>query len=338
MSILKILTLVHKDCVPPEKATMKDADWANWKTEFYVKRTLKKLGHEVKVLGVSDDLSKIQDEVGRFSPDIVFNLLEEFQGEAVFEGHIVSLLELMGVPYTGCNPHGLSLGRDKALTKKVLNYHGILTPGFFVVKEKQRVKVPENMKFPMIVKSLIEEASLGISQDSIVRSVDKLAERVQFIHESIGTPALVEEYVEGRELYIGVLGNSQIKVLPPWELTFGDLADGGHPIATRNVKFSKKYCEKHGVKRGLAKSIDDATLKKISNVCRGAFKALKLNGYARMDLRLNERGEIYFLEVNPNAELANGECLANAARHAGMSYEQLIAKILSLGLSWKDVA
>ena len=338
MSKLKILTLVHTDCVPPEKATIKDADWADWKTEFHVQRTLKKLGHDVKVLGVSHDLSKIQNEVQKFNPDIVFNLLEEFQGEAVFEGHIVSLLELLGVPYTGCNPHGLSLGRDKALTKKVLNYHGILTPGFFVVKEKQRIKIPEGMKFPMIVKSLLEEASLGISQDSIVRTDEKLIERVQFIHESIGTPALVEEYVEGRELYVGVLGNSKVKVFPPWELSFGDLSDGGYPIATRNVKFSKKYCEKHGVKRGLAKGISDASLKKINNLCRGAFSALKLNGYARMDLRLNEEGEVYFLEVNPNAELANGECLANAARHAGMSYDQLIAKILSLGLSWGDVA
>ncbi|MCJ8277557.1 MAG: hypothetical protein MJK18_12000, partial [Bdellovibrionales bacterium] len=149
---------------------------------------------------------------------------------------------------------------------------------------------------------------------------------------------LVEEYVQGRELYVGVLGNSKVQVLPPWELHFGDIGEGGYPIATRNVKFSKKYCDKHGVKRGLAKKIDDGTIKKINNLCRGAFKALKLNGYARMDLRLTEEGEIYFLEVNPNAELANGECLANAARHAGLSYDQLIAKILSLGMSWKDIA
>ncbi|MCJ8276876.1 MAG: D-alanine--D-alanine ligase, partial [Bdellovibrionales bacterium] len=191
MSQLKVLTLVHIDCVPPEKATMKDADWADWKTEFYVKRTLKKLGHDVKVLGVSHDVNNIQNEITTYNPDIVFNLLEEFQGEVVYEGHVVSLLELLGVPYTGCNPHGLSLGRDKALTKKILNYHGILTPVFLVVKDKQKVKVPEGMKYPMIVKSLVEEASLGISQDSIVHSQEKLEERVRFIHESIGTAALV---------------------------------------------------------------------------------------------------------------------------------------------------
>lgn len=335
MSQLKILTLVHKDCIPPENATIKQADWADWKTEFHVKRTLKKLGHDVKILGVSHDLSEIQSELGQFDPDIVFNLLEEFQGEVFFEGHIVSVLELMGVPYTGCNPQGLSLGRDKALAKKVLNYHGILTPGFFVVREKQKVKLPKTMKFPMIVKSLIEEASLGISQDSIVHNLEKLEERVAFIHESIGTAALVEEYIEGRELYVGVLGNAQVQVLPPWELYFGNLKNGGYPIATRNVKFNKKYCDKHSIHRGLAKDISDSTLKKLNQLCRDAYKALKLSGYARMDLRLTEDGQIYFIEVNPNAELAFGECLANAAQHAGISYEQLISKILSLGLSRK---
>lgn len=338
MSKLKVLTLVHPSCVPPEGATVSDASWADWKTEFYVKKTLRKLGHHVLIHPVSDDLGDLKNAIDDFKPHIVFNLLEEFQGEVSFEAHVVSFLELMGVAYTGCNPNGLAMGRDKALTKKILNFHGILTPGFFTVEMGKKPVVPKNVKFPMIVKSLVEEASLGISQDSIVHNQEKLTQRVQFIHESIGTAALVEEYIEGREFYVGVLGNKNLKVLTPWELDFGDLKKGAYPIATRNVKFNKSYCEKHEIKRGPAKNLDPKISKKMEGVARDAYKALKMTGYARIDLRLTSEGQIYFLEANPNAELANKECLANAARQSGISYEELISKILSLGLSYRSAA
>lgn len=337
MSELKVLTLVHQQCVPPEKATVSQADWAQWKTEFYVKRTLKKLGHQVKIFGVTDDLGDLKTAIDDFTPDIVFNLLEEFNGEPSFEAHVVSFLELMGVPYTGCNPQGLSVGRDKALTKKILKYHGIQSPAFFSVERNN--KIPENqLNFPMIVKSISEEASLGISQDSIVHTPQKLQKRVDFIHASIGTGALVEEYIEGRELYVGVLGNKRVEVFTPWELHFGDLDQNAYPIATRNVKFSKKYCDRHQIRRGPALGISQKVYNQIDELCRETYSALKLSGYARIDLRLSNGKEVFLLEVNPNAELANRECLANAANHSGMSYEQLIAKILSLGLSYQKAA
>ena len=338
MSQLKILALVHESCLPPEKASLKQMDWANWKTEYHVKKTLESLGHEVQFVGATDSLEDLQKQIQQVSPDIVFNLLEEFQGEALFDGHIVSMLELMGIPYTGCNPQGLSLGRDKSLTKKILNYHKIKTPQFFVVKKGQKVKVPKVVNFPLIVKSLFEEASLGISQSSIVKNEEKLQERVEFIHRNFGTPALVEEYIEGKELYVGILGNHRPKVFAPWEIYFGGLKKNSFPIATRRVKFNKKYCQKHHIRRGAAKGIDELTLKRMKSLCREAFKGLKLNGYARMDLRLTPDGQIYFLEVNPNPELANGECLANAARQDGLSYEQLIQEILHLGLRWEVAA
>lgn len=335
MKSYKVLVLVHQDCVPPERATIKLADWAHWKTEFYVIRTLKKLGHQVDVFPVTDELNDLKQRVDQSKPQIVFNLLEEFQGNPQFESHVVSFLELLGVSYTGCNPQGLAIGRDKALTKMILNHQGIDTPDFFTVDRGKKMSIPATMKYPMIVKSLSEEASLGISQDSIVHNPKKLTERVRFIHQSLGTAALVEEYIKGRELYIGVMGHSNLKVFKPWELSFGNLKESSYPIATRTVKFNRNYCEKYSIQRGLAKGIDPWLGRKINNLCRSAYKSLKMSGYARMDLRLTEDQQVYFLEVNPNPELADKECLANAARYSGHSYDQLISKILSLSLSYK---
>ena len=338
MSSLKVLTLVHLSMVPPQKASAEEVAWADWKTEYYVQKALRDLGHKVKVLGLDDDLRLLQSEIDDFKPDIVFNLLEEFAGEAVFDQNIVSFLELVGVPYTGCNPQGLTMGRDKAVTKKILNYHGILTPQFQVARQVGAIEEPTGMSYPMIVKSLLEEASLGISQDSVVKSFPKLAERVEFIHNSLGTPALIEEYIPGREIYVGVLGNQTIDVLPPWELDFGDLSKEAYPIATRRVKFNEKYVSKHGIRRGPAKGLSRKLLREINELCQKAFIALRLSGYARMDLRVTEAGEIYFLEVNPNPELARGEDLANAAQHAGLTYKSLIERILTLGLARDSAA
>ncbi len=338
MSLLKVLVLVHQDCVPPEGATPETADWAHWKTEFYVKKALQQLGHRFVIFGVSDQLNDLQKQIQEFRPSIVFNLLEEFNGEPSFDSHVVAMLELLGVPYTGCNPHGLALGRNKALSKKVLNYHNIPTPGFFTAELHRQPKVPSHLKYPLIVKSLSEEASLGISQKSVVHNAKDLEKRMAFIHSSLGTSALVEEFVPGRELYVGVVGNRNLKVFHPWELSFGDLAQKGHGIATRNVKFNKKYSQKHGIKRGAAQGLSPLLLKRIERMSREVYRALNLSGYARLDFRLSESGQLYFLEANPNAELAHGECLANAAQHAGVVYSQLITKILSLGLNYEQAA
>ena len=230
------------------------------------------------------------------------------------------------------------MGRDKATTKKILNYHGIKTPKFFVANQKSSWSIPEGMRFPMIVKSLTEEASMGISQDSIVKSPEKLKKRIEFIHQTLETPALVEEYIEGRELYAGVIGNEKLQVLPLWELHFGDLGKKAYPIATERLKFNKDYQKRHGVRRGPARKIDELTQKRIQKGCLSAYRALRLNGYARMDLRLTDQNEVYFLEVNPNPELAWGEDLANAALHGGLEYSALIQRIVDLGLRWPKAA
>ncbi len=338
MSALKVLVLVHHDCVPPEGATIQSADWAHWKTEYYVKKTLTRLGHQVRLFPVTDQLTELQTAITEFKPDVAFNLLEEFKGEAHFESHVVAFLELLGVPCTGCNPLGLALGRDKATSKKIVQYHGIPTPGFFTVPIGKKLKKPQDLNYPLIVKSLSEEASLGISQQSVVMSFEALQDRVAFIHKNLQTAALVEEYIEGREIYVGVLGNKQLRVLHPWELKFGELPQKGFPIATRNVKFNKVYTDRHQIVRGPAQDLNPHTLKKIETFSREIFRHLKLSGYARLDFRVTESGEVCFLEANPNPELAKTECFANGADASGLKYDELLEKILKLSRSFRPAA
>jgi D-alanine-D-alanine ligase len=335
---MKVLLLAHTDMIPPEKPTLRDLSWASWKTEYTVLQSLKKNGHDVQMVGLYNDLTVLEKAVETFAPDIVFNLLQEFQEEGAFEQHIVSYLELKNIPYTGCSPRGLTLTRDKALAKTLLESQGILTPRFFSVARGQSVPNQLPLEFPMIVKSQTEDASLGIAQSSVVKSVKKLQERVKFIHEQIGTDALIEEYIEGREIYVSILGNKRMQTLPAWELYMDELGKESYPIATRNLKFSKKYCKKHKIRRGSAQGLTPLLEKQISEVSKAAARALALNGYMRADMRLTEDGRIYILEVNPNPELAEGEDLAAAAEMMGMDYCQLIEKIISLGLSWSQTA
>ena len=207
MKRLRILVLMHEDLVPPDPLNGQEVAGAEWKTEYDVVTTLRKLGHDVKPLGVKSDLGVLRSAVEDWKPHIAFNLLEEFDGVAVYDQNVVSYLELLHMPYTGCNPRGLMLARDKALSKKLFSFHRIPFPDFMVVPQGRTVKRPKGLSFPLIVKSVTEEASHGISQASIVQDDDKLKERVAFIHASVGTGALIEQYIEGRELYVGVLGD-----------------------------------------------------------------------------------------------------------------------------------
>ena len=232
MRRLRILVLMHKDLVPPEQLNGQDLEAAAWKTEYDVVSTLRKLGHEVRALGVKSDLEVIRAAVEDWKPHIAFNLLEEFDGMAVYDQNVVSYLELMRIPYTGCNPRGLMLARDKALAKQVMSYHRIPYPEFMVVPLHRMVRRPKYLPFPLIVKSVSEEASLGISQASIVEDDEKLRERVAFIHDNVGTGALVERYIEGRELYVGVMGNAAFASLPG--LGIDDGQDAGRSEAHRD--------------------------------------------------------------------------------------------------------
>src|SRR3954471_2565894 len=245
---LRVVALVHRHLIPPatiEEGT--DITAAPWRTEYDVVSTLTTMGHEVQVLGVHDDLGEIRRVATEWKPHIAFNLLEGFDDIVIFDQNVVSHLELLKLPYTGCNPRGLLLARDKSLSKKLLSYHRIPVPESDVARIGKPFRRSKRLAFPLIVKSLTQEASIGISQASVVEDETKLAERVQFIHESVGTDAIVEHYVEGRELYCGVIGNQRAQVLPVWEMTFAKMPEDQHRIATERVKWSAKYQAKMGI-------------------------------------------------------------------------------------------
>jgi D-alanine-D-alanine ligase len=289
----------------------------------------------VQVLGVHDDLGELRRAATEWKPHIAFNLLEGFDDITIFDQNVVSHLELLKLSYTGCNPRGLLLARDKSLSKKLLAYHRIPVPEFEVFRAGRPIRRSKRLQFPLMVKSLTQEASIGISQASVVDSDEKLTERVTFIHESIGTAAIAEQYIEGRELYVGILGNQSLQALPVWELFFTNMPEGAKRIATDRVKWSVKYQKKYGIDSGPAKELTDAQSQKIQHVCKRAYRALELSGYARIDMRMDETGNVWVLEANPNPQIARGEDFAASAEKTGMPYETVLQRIINLGLRWQ---
>jgi D-alanine-D-alanine ligase len=335
MKRLRVLAIMHEDLVPPLRLTGGNLRAAEWKTEYDVVTTLRELGHEVNPLGVRRDLGVLLAAVEQWKPDIVFNLLEEFDGRATYDQHVVSYLELLGVPYTGCNPRGLMLARDKSLTKKLLAFHHVPVPAFSVCPLGRPVRRPKGLGFPLIVKSVSEEASLGISQASIVMEERKLRERVGFVHASVGTDALIEQFIDGREFYVGVLGNSQLTVLPIWEMDFRNMPEDARRIATERVKWSLKYQDKYGITSREAGDLSEFQTARIRQLAKQAYGILGLNGYARIDFRMDQDGNVFVLEANPNPQIARDEDFADSAKRAGISYSDLIQRTLEVGLQWK---
>jgi D-alanine-D-alanine ligase len=330
---LRVVVLMHPSCVPPEsREGYTEREYYEWKTEYDVITTLRALGHEVRPMGVADELGPIRSVIQDWKPHIIFNLLEEFLGRQDFDHHVVGFLELMQVPYTGCHPRGMMLARDKALSKKLLAYHHLVVPRFAVFPSGRFVHRPKGLEFPLIVKSLVDESSLGISQASIVENDEKLRERVSFIHQRNGTDAIVEQYVEGREFYVGLLGNRRVQVLPVWELLFENMPQGAAAIATSQVKHNPEYQRRRGIFQQRAQDLTPTLEEYITRTSRRIARILDLDGYSRIDFRLGVDGKLYFLEANPNPEIASSEEFASAAEEAGRTYAQLIQRILDLGL------
>jgi D-alanine-D-alanine ligase len=336
MKPLRILVLMHESLVPPESIDgLSVKEYDEIKTEFDVVQALRRAGHEVRPLGVYDKLGDLRASIGEWKPDIVFNLLEEFQGIAAYDQHVVAYLELLNQPYTGCNPRGLMISRDKVLSKEILTYHRIPTPQFAVFRRGRRYRIPRKLKYPLFVKSTTEDASLGISQASIVHDVHKLKERIEFIHEQTNSDALVEEYVEGRELYVGVLGNEQLKTFPVWELDFGSLGEVQSAIATRRVKWDLKYQDRHGIKPQAAPGLSDAQQAYLERLSKRIYRALSLSGYARMDFRMRSDGSAFCLEANANPNLSHDEDFAQSALSVKIEFDELLERIVRLGLNYQ---
>ncbi|GIW97236.1 MAG: D-alanine--D-alanine ligase [Pirellulaceae bacterium] len=334
MRRLRVLALVNETLVPPESMEgFSDKEIDEWKTEFDVVSTLREMGHQVDVLGLYDDLTPVREAIASCAPHVVFNLLEEFHGIVTYDHAIVSYLELLRMPYTGCNPRGMMLSKDKALSKKILAFHRISSPRFAVFPVGRKVVRPKRLQFPIFVKSAVEDASLAISQASVVWSDEELRNRVAFVHEQTKAPALAEEYIEGREFYVGVLGNERLQTFPIWELRF---TKSDVPlIATRRVKWDRKYQERLGVETGPAVGLSDEEQRRIARVCKKVYQSLDMSGYARMDLRLRKDGRLFVLEANANPNLSYGEDFAESAHVGGIEYEDLLNRILGLGLRYR---
>jgi D-alanine-D-alanine ligase len=331
----RILLMVHKTLVPPDDvAGMSEAEIDEFRTEHDVLQTLRRAGHEVRVVGVGDHLTELRETIDEWKPHVVFNLLDEFSGIISYDHYVVAYLELVRQRYTGCNPRGMMMSRDKVLTKRVLATHRVATPAFRLFPFGRRFREPARFEFPLFVKSATEDASLGISQASLVEDMRSLRERVEFIHDQVESDALVEEYIDGRELYVGVLGNARLVTLPPWEMDFGTLSNAQTRIATRKVKWDRKYQTKHGIKTGKAHDLSDEQRELLSRLAKRTYRALYMSGFARMDFRLRGDGRVFLLEANANPNLSKGEDLADSAKAIGMSYTALVNRIVQLGLAY----
>lgn len=331
---LRVIVLVHEDLVPPDALdSLENKEKELWRTEYDVVSTLRAMGHEVWPIGVRSELSVIREAMEQYKPHVAFNLLEEFDGYPLFDQHVVSYLELSKQKYTGCNPRGLTLTHDKTLTNKILLYHRIHVPRFAFFPINRTVHTPGRLRFPLFVKSVSDEGSTGIAQASLVRSEEKLKERVEFIHRQNQTHAIAEEYIEGREIYVGVIGNQKLQAYTPWELVIANLPEGAPNIATGRVKWNLDYQKKVGVVTHPA-VIDPELRKKFERLSKRIYRILGLSGYARIDYRLTEDGRIYLLEVNPNPQVAHNEDFADSAEHCGVKYETLLQKIMTLGISY----
>ena len=333
MRNIRVLMLLNPDHTPPE--SMKgytEQETLLWKTGHDVVTALRKSGHDAQILSVQNELQPIRDMIESFKPHIVFNLLEEFHEQTGYDQNVASYLELLRMPFTGCNPRGLMLARGKDISKKLLHYHRIPTPDFAVFPIRRSIRRPARLEYPLIVKSLSEDSSAGIAQASVVDNDDKLRERVTFIHEQIGTAALVEQFIDGRELYVSVLGNERLNVLPIWELDFGTMSESAHAIATERVKFNVRYGKKRGIEQDAAKNLSNETRDRIHGYVKRICRVLELDGYARIDFRLAGDGTPYFLEANPNPDIAQGEVFAQAALSGGIAYQDMLDRIIALGL------
>lgn len=335
MKSLRVLLLVAQGQEPPAtREELGENVLAPAAVHFDLVEALERLGHEVVVLGASSELRPIGEAIEDGRPHIVFNQLLDFLGVPLYDAYVVSYLELLRVKYTGCNPRALLLASDKPLAKKILSYHRLPTPGFFAVPRGRSARVPRRVRYPLFVKTRAEHGSVGIAQASVVHGEEELRERVTFVHESLGADAMVEQYIDGPEFTIGLLGNRRLQALPIFEMRFRHLTEGASAIATSRVKWDRKYQERVGFETGPA-TLDPALAERITRLAKRVYRVLGMSGYGRIDLRMDAHGDVFVLEANPNPDIALGEDLAASAELAGLDYGALLSRVLSLGLRYR---
>jgi D-alanine-D-alanine ligase len=337
MRKLRVLVAMHDVLVPPPDADrLPPAETWDYQMELDVVRTLRGLDHDVHVLGVGEELKPVRDAISDFAPHITFNILSDFHDVVTYEAHFVSFLELCKQPYTGCNPRGITLAGDKALSKQILTWHRIPVPAFAVFPlRSRRARLPRRMTFPVIVKSAVQHGSAGIAQASVVHNDKELAERVEFLHRTLQTDVVVEQFLAGREFTVSILGNERLEAFPVWELWFDKLPEGNESIATSRVKWDERYQKRVGLRTGRARELPAAVEQQILAIAKRAYRALHLSGYARVDLRMDEQGRVFVIEANVNNDLTPGEDFPDSAASTGVDYPTLLQRILSTGLAYK---
>lgn len=331
---LRILVLfeVHDPPAPDEEYERRMREESDWRTEGHVVTALKALGHEVHLGAIYKNPREVIDLVERIQPDLVWNFVQTFHGTRYFESHIAGVLELCRVPYTGCGHRALMLCQDKALSKEILKHHRVSVPPFVVSRRTLPTKKLTRAIFPVMVKPLAEEGSVGISRDSFAETEEQALARAHFLHERLKQDVIVERYVSGREIYVGVLGNDRLKVLPPRELKFSKVPEGEPKFASFKAKWDEGYRERWGIFSTFPDDLSETLQRSIATVAKRVFRALQMRGFGRIDLRLTEEGKLVVVEANPNPEIAQGEDIAEAAAKAGLPYNELIERIVALGL------
>ena len=324
----------------PEHECQMEKDIAAWKTdepdmEYQIAHALCERGHEIRLIGVRDDLQYLVRSLDEWKPDLVFNGAEAFKGNEALEYLLPGLLEAEGYHYTGAPPLALQVTRNKAISKKVLTYFGIQVPGFTSYRLQEKVETAPDLRFPLFVKPLQTDGSAGIAQASVVQDVASLADRVAFIQERFGQGAIAEEFVDGRELYVGVIGNDDsLEILPIIEMVFDKRKTRPEErIATQSAKWDEAYRDRKGIRNVLARPISKAVRARIEETCRTAYRALWLRDYARLDLRLTPDGQVWVLEANANPFISYGHDMANAAAKAGMEYYDFIQRIVDAAIA-----
>lgn len=324
------------DCAQPIPEDHNYSDWLAdpaWESEKAVGLALKEIGYEPVYMGVHDDIYKMVLDLKALQPKFVFNMAEAFNNDRFFEPHIASVLDLLKIPYTGNDPLALNLCQDKNLCKKILSHHRIRVPKWITSDVIKPLKKIPKFKFPAFVKPSSEEGSEGISKDSFVTNEVTCLERVLYLHEKLKCNVMIEEFIPGREIYVGVIGLKRPEILPARELTFREMPDDVPRFATFKAKWDESYRKKWGIRNEFAENLTEQQQADIKDICRRAFDILTLSGFARFDFRLTEAGQIVLLEVNPNPSLSPEDDFALSAQRAGYTYKEMIQKIVDLALS-----
>jgi D-alanine-D-alanine ligase len=312
------------------------ADEENFGTEREVYEALLESGYEVRRLGLFDDVRPLLDDVAEFKPDVIFNMVETFQNISGRDQNVTGLMELLGVPVTGASSVSLLLCSDKALGKKILRFHRIRTPRFHTFYRGHKTWLPKTLRLPCIIKPLTEEASRGISQASIVDDEKSFTERIRMIHERMKLDVIAEEYIDGRELYVTVIGDRRLRVLPAREMTFGQMSADEPRIATYKAKWDDAYRAKWGIKNEFAAKLGNGVAERVNDVCKRAYRALNIRSYARFDLRVTAGGQVYVIEPNANPAIGKDDEVAQSALRSGIKYPALIRMIVRQALPRKS--